>query len=138
MKITYAQRRKMYQDWFTKTVKSEIRACEIIADFLKVPVEKIEHETLKNGCSPYDLKFHDLTVDVKYSKPTQNKNNLIWDFDLRGKTDYCTHLCLMGMDRDGEFINVFLVPTKEITNKRHIRINPLGKSKWYLYLIWKK
>lgn len=126
-----------YRDWFSKTLESECDAIKCISKFLKVKKNSIRHVTLQNGCSGYDLEIGNTTIDVKYSHLTRNKNTLVWDFDLRGKRSYCTHLFLIGYDFCGNIMSVFFVPMSDITNVRHIRINPSGVSKWYKYSIWR-
>jgi len=120
---------------FSKTIKSEKSAINYLATHLGVSKKDIKHLTLDNPSSLYDLQFKNTRFDVKYSSPTKSRNNLYWDFDLRYKgADYCDFFVFLGM-WETKVKKVFLVPVKEVTTFRRIRVSILGNSKYNKYII---
>lgn len=129
----------MNQDLFIKTFVSERFAINILSDYHRINKKNIRHLTAEKGNSKIDLMLNNKTYDVKYSNPTltnSSRTTLVWDFDIRGKKDYCDFLLLIGMIK-GRPLKVFLVPGLNIP-AHHVRISINGESKYHKYLIWSK
>lgn len=114
-----------------------------LAEYLRIPANKIKHLTAKNITSIADAEYNSQKYDIKFAVPSLTskiKRTAIWDFDLhkrvKGKTvghfgsDY---LICVGMLK-GIPARVFLIPTKEAP-KRHLRISIKGISKYQKYAI---
>ena len=122
---------------FEKVIISERFAIKILSSHLKLPLKKFYHVTEIDNQSPVDFICLGQTYDVKFSNlciVSHRKIVPIWDFDLRGKTDYCDWFVLIGMEDDNP-ISIYLVPA-HVAPTRHLRISAAGKSKWTEYKIW--
>ncbi len=125
------------RDLFLDTLVSEKFAIKVLRDRYHIPSGDIEHITAEDADNPIDLRYRGLTFDVKFSNPqltSQDKTQKAWDFDIRGKHDYCDYFLLVGM------INyrpksVFLVSAAGAP-RHHIRVSIQGHSKWHEYKIW--
>jgi hypothetical protein len=125
------------RDLFVDTLVSEKFAIKILARYFRVRPEDITHVTSFDSDNPIDIIFRNVRYDVKFSNPTiidRDTKDKIWDFDIRGKKDYCDYLILIGM-LNYRPMKLFLVPAKGAP-LRHIRVSITGKSKWHDYTIW--
>lgn len=109
---------------------------QVLANYLGVKESEIEHVSDKDPQNIIDLRYKDQTYDVKHSAPvmiSKTKTKKVWDFDLRGKQNYCNFLILVGLLHN-RYSKVYLVPGN-ISPKHHIRISIYGISKWQKYEI---
>jgi len=110
-----------------------------LAHHLGVKESMIEHLTENDPISKVDLKFGNITFDIKYASPTltsRQKKQGLWDFDLRkkGQDKYCDFYLLIGI-QNGIPRQVFLVAFDKAPT-RHIRISVQGISKYQEYRIF--
>lgn len=113
-----------------------------LEDFVKNILENhfnkpVEHFTLTKPSHPFDLLMDDKRIDVKYSNAIRlrrNENYLFWDFDIRGKNDYCEYFAFLAMI-DTVPKKLLFIPCKDVP-RHHIRIPVSGSSKWNDFIIW--
>lgn len=101
-------------------------------------IENFIHESKIKPSYPYDISYFGKRFDVKFSNPVivnRTRHQRVWDFDIRGKSDYCDYFVLLGV-RHNRPDTLFLINAKNAP-KHHIRISIVGKTKYNANVIWK-
>lgn len=122
-------------DVWIKNSKAE----KIVEDLLKKNNVKYEYLSYENTNALHSFIINDnMSIDVRYSSPINDKSGLFWKFKLHMKTkksipDY--FICV-GFNEFNEYDTIFVIPTIELAEKQEVvsvNIRNKYKSKYSKY-----
>lgn len=125
------------RSFVNETLIAEKFVIQKLSKYFNRPEEDFDHLSEKNFTSVTDIQLDDKKFDVKFSNPVlinKDKTKRIWDFDMRGKSNYCDFLVLVGI-RHNRPDKIFLMKA-DGAPIHHIRVSITGESKYNEYLIW--
>jgi hypothetical protein len=85
--------------------------------------------------SKIDFMVGDYSVDVKSGTVKQSKKDKIesWMFSVKKQEVLCDFFVMFAVDKNGDFVHTFLVPSEVCKNYTTVRISE--RNKWFQYKI---